>query len=366
MSDLKVVWRISTSYFLNVRHRLGAAHGRGNRLRRSRLFWVMLTIVFLAAGCEKPDYRSQVRTSVYPTISADGKMVVIIDNQGENHPQLTIYRLDNGTVQAETVNAPPWTYGIRFGLQGHNLLVTHFIGDRWVSDLLRWDLDKPLEPAEHIFRALRVEYPLEISPGIYLVEVHKPLEKDPGTSDIYSSYRSLISRGKVLIPELWPSLPQWAGLDQGWPNYVEGKGFFWMYFKIRKEPPLFPKVAYPDGDGPDLTYLESVYDENTSRIRCDYHARRCLRQFIAGKQADGASYDFDLDVLYDNQRCPIDAAEMVGGWFDNFALTPDGNTAVVTLSDNAEAPLRGVVMRFKEGECAPISVQTLFDRREKP
>jgi hypothetical protein len=291
-------------------------------------------------------------------------MVVIIDDKGENHPQLTIYRLGDGTVQAETVNAPPWTYGIHFGLQGHNLLVTHFIGDRWVSDLLKWNLDKPLEPPEHIFRALRVEFPLEISPGIYLVKTSKPSEKDPGISDIYSGYRSLISRKEILVPEILSSKLH-STRTCSWPNYVVGKGFFWMYGDKPKEPPFFPKIAYPDGDGPDLAYLESFYDENTTNIECDYHGKRCLRKFIAVKQANRVSYDFDLDVLYDNQRCPINAPELVGGWIDSFALTPDGNTAVVTMADNAEAPLRGIVMRFKEGQCAPVSVQTIFDRREK-
>ena len=362
MSDIKVAWRISTSYFLNVRHRPGAAHGRGKRLG---LFWITLTMLFFATGCEKPDYRSQVTPSVYPTISSDGKMVVIIDNQGENHPRLTIYRLDNGTVKAETVNAPPWTYGIRFGLQGHNLLVTHFITDRHVSDLLKWNLDKLLEPPEHIFRALRVEYPLEISPGIYLIKANKPSEKDPGTSDIYSGYRSLISRKEIIKPELRFPPGTRPSRTSAWPNYVEGKGFFWMYGDKPKEPPFFPKIAYPDGDGPDLTYLESVFDENTTKIRCDYHARRCLRKFIAGKDRNG-KYDYDLEVLYDKQRCPIDAPELVGDWPDIYELTPDGNAAVVTVADKSTSPLRGVVMRFEEGQCSPVSVRTLFDRREKP
>ena len=365
MSDLKVVWRVSTSYFLNVRHHLSAAHGRGNRSRRGCLLLAMAAVVFLTAGCEKPDYPSKVTPSLYPTISSDGKMVVTIDDKGKNHPRLTIYRLGDGTVQAETVNAPPWTYGIRFGLQGHDLLVTHFVGDRWVSDLLKWNLDKLLEPPEQIFRALRVEFPLEISPGIYLVKTSKPSEKDPGTSDIYSGYRRLISRKEILKSEIM-SPTFYPSRTSAWPNYVEGKGFFWMYGDKPKEPPFFPKIAYPDGDGPDLAYLESVYEKNTTSIKCDYHGKRCLRQFIAGKQADGASYDYDLEVLYGRQRCPLDMPELAGGWIDNYELTPDGNTAVVTLSDNAEAPLRGIVIRFKEGQSAPVSVQTLFDRREKP
>lgn len=330
-----------------------------------RMVWVLCGLLTMAllVGCDKTDYPPNKRPSLHTTISADGKMVVTLDRAGEVDPLLTVFRLDNG-VQVEKLPAPPYTYRIRFGLQGYELLIVHYVGDRHVADLLKWDLAKPQHPPEHIYRSIGSDFPLEVEPGLYLLKDCAPRENEPGQCQRGGGNRWRL----VTSSGLQESFSDPRGiLLYGWPNVVTGQGFVWTEERGRRrspsapprEFPLYLKVAYPDGPDPDTSHLETFGDE-TRRFICDYQARRCLRVFLTSWGEPGP-YVYDVDVVFEGEQCTIDQ----GDWrfIERSSMTPDGRSAVLTVADGFAEPRRLVVLRFDEGQCTPTRVRTIYDQR---
>jgi hypothetical protein len=233
--------------------------------------------------------------------------------------------------------------------------------------LLKWDLAEPSHPPEHIYRSIGTDYPLEVEPGLFMLKDCVSNKDEPGQClQRGNRWWRLVTRNGLMDSFRNPS-----GITlYGWPNVVTGKGFFWINERAHRtsprsppaEFPLFLKLTYPDGSGPDTSHLESLGDE-TRGFACDYEARRCLRVFIANWWQKGPkSYVYDVDVVFDGTQCPIEWGGQ--GYIAGRSMTPDGRAAVLTVADSYAAPRRVVVLRFDEGQCAPIEVQTIFQGSE--
>lgn len=312
--------------------------------------WVLsgLLALVLLLGCDKPEYPPNKRPTLYTTISADGLMVATLSEIGMKKPLLRFIRLDDDKGWQE-LPVPPYTNSIRFGLTGYELLLTNYIGEARIADLSKWDLAAPENGPQRIYRADGLGFPIEVTPGEYLVRACRTGEKN-----YCGSVWDLVKEG-----ELTHRYNSDRILSYSQPNIVEGEGFFWTPNRgDRREGEVHPRVrgfAFPDGK---LPHLETGHlGEDTAYVRCDYKADRCLRRYIKnwGKKGPG-NFVYDVEVLLGQTRCQTQGSE---GFSDGLSLTPSGNAAVMSLATGYDQPRHVVVMRFTPGQCEPASIQYL-------
>ena len=82
------------------------------------------------------------RPQIYATISADGKVIAALSNPYTSKARLRIMYLDKPN-QWQDLKIPAKTSSARFGLQGHELLVTHNTDEGAQAVLSKIDLGQP-------------------------------------------------------------------------------------------------------------------------------------------------------------------------------------------------------------------------------
>jgi hypothetical protein len=280
-------------------------------------------------------------------------MVAVLEDAGTNTQILRIRNLDTDT-QWRTVAVPLYTGTIQFSLQGHELLLTHNNPAASPMEYLsKLDLDHPERGVELIYEAGNLAFPVEVAPGQVMVRTRLPT--DPGTHRLSGYYWVLVGPGEQ-VQRVGPEkiLPYSA------PNIV-GTGFYWVDQQIGSDEDAHPrllKYALPGGSAPDIT--SEQFDRNTSNIRCDRHANRCLRVYIANR-GQAAKFIYDIEVFLGMERCHVPG---VAGFSDRLSITPDGNTAVMSLAPSYDDSRHVVVMHFKAQQCAPISIRHIYFDKE--
>jgi len=326
--------------------------------------FIRLLLICLAGGwlmllsaCEKPKYPPHEPPTLYTTISSDGKLVATLDRIGTEKPRLRIKWIDKSEPWQE-LPVPMFTDSIRFGLKGYGLLMTHSLpNELTVSQLTRWDVSDLSKESETIHQGPYLAFPIEARLGEILVRTCEP----SGNYDHESCRRGigvfwvLLKAGKDLIR----LTPKGKLLAFGQPN-VTDKGFFWIQsipFSPKSQPPELLAYALPGGDTPSFEVTRLGRGES---VKCDRAIQRCLRIFVAGKHPIDSPYFgqfiYTLEVFNGPQTCQV---EGVSGYFDERSVTPDGLAAVMSLAPAYDQPRHVVVMRFKPGQCEPISIQHL-------
>ena len=136
-----------------------------------RLALLLLCIGLMLLAC-KPNYSgTKADREIETTLSSDGKLLAVLLGRREESPTLLIKWLDRNEPWL-SVPAPKYTNSIRFGLTGYGLLLTHAQpGPPGASQLSRWDASRPDQPSEILYQGSHVAYPIEVSPGQYLVKM---------------------------------------------------------------------------------------------------------------------------------------------------------------------------------------------------
>ena len=163
---------------------------------------LLFGISLMLLAC-KPNYSgTKAAGRIETTLSSDGKLLAVLLDRREESPTLLIKWLDREEPWLK-IPAPKYTNSIRFGLIGYGLLLTHAQpGPAGASQLSRWDASRPDQPSEILYQGSHVEYPVEVSPGQYLVKICKFAPRDDGC----------IGRGFIGHRGLDP---QWRGVADG-------------------------------------------------------------------------------------------------------------------------------------------------------
>ena len=294
------------------------------------------------------------RPTVHTTISTDGKMVATLVNAGTEQQMLHVRNLDTDTEWSE-VTAPPLTQTIRFGLQGHELLLTHRRPEPPLKDYLsKMDLDHPDKGLQKLYEADELGFPVEVQPGQVMVRTHKS-PYPTGEWLLGDHYWILVGPGQQ-VQKVGPEriMPYPA------PSIV-GDGFFWAISQTGKNDEAHPQLlrfALPGGRAPDIS--NERWEKNTWDVDCNRTATRCLRSFISNLEQGGA-YIYDVEVMFGSQRCRLPG---VAGFGTAPSITPDGNAAVMALASKYKMPRHVVVMRFKPQQCEAVSVQHIHFEEE--
>lgn len=303
----------------------------------------------LAAG---PFDRQPLGTpKLHTTISADGKMVATLLNAGTNEQLLRIRKLDTDTTW-RTVQVPSLTQDIRFGVQGHELLVSYYRPDSKTNVLGRLDLAKPGSPVKTIYEGVDLGFPVEVSPGRVIVRTHHPANPKTGRVNAFSYFWLLLEEGKSPV-RVGPE----KILGSAAPSIVGSGFFFWLNDlesnAAKEAHPHFRTFPLPGGQAPK--FEDGQFDEGTWDYLCDHAGKRCLRHHITNyRQIPAVSFIYDIEVLIGSERCKLPG---VAGWHDDISITPDGNSAVTSLASGYDKPRHVVVMRFNPQQCEAISVQ---------
>lgn len=323
----------------------------GHRVTLTLVLLMVLTLIVGAVGCEKPRYPTAERPFLQTTISSDGQMVAALDRIGTETPRLRVIKLDDGSNWKE-LPVPPYTTSISFGLKGYELLLTHHVGDHDVANLLKWDLAEPSKPMEKIYRSSGLVFPMEISLGEYLVrECRQEIDYPEVCKKIGGNQWVVVTSERILGTF---SKPIGIG-SYSQPNVIDGKGLFWKslkggqkggYQNEESEAPPFLVVPFIGEEFPDLNKLE-VEGSETTNLRCDFYAERCLRSFVSHKDRDRL-FVYDLDVLYKGLRCHVEGLQ---GYSDGVSLAPYGNAAVMSLAPRYDHVRNVIVMHFESGRC---------------
>lgn len=298
--------------------------------------------LFGLVGCT-----AQEKPTLHTTISADGQMVATLLHAGTDK-QLVRARNLNTDTRWHEVQAPPLTGTIRFGLTGHELLLTHTKAELPKKNYLsKLDLDKPENGLQRLYESeAELAFPVEVKPGQVMVRTRHP---DGGKQQFYLSgfYWVLVGPGKQVQkvgPD--PVLPYSA------PNIV-GDGFFWVEEQVDKRKDPHPQtLIYPLPNGHPPNIKRERFPKNTWSVECDTHFERCLREHITNHDTGGA-FIYDVDTLLKNQRCAVNGLE---GSSDGITVTPDGRAAVMSLALGNNTR-HVVVIRFNPQQCEPVSVQ---------
>ncbi|MFM2276235.1 MAG: hypothetical protein RL211_2107 [Pseudomonadota bacterium] len=248
----------------------------GFRLTRlTYLVLVALTIpVALLSACNP---YGGAKPILHTTISADGKMVATLVHAGTDQQLLRVRNLDTDT-SWRTIQAPPFTRTIRFGLQGHELLLTHQQPEpSAVNYLSRLDLARSDQGLQKIYESENgLAFPVEVQLGQVMVRTHKPADFKTGKVSLSDSYWVLIGPGKQ-IQKVGPE----SILPYDAPNIVN-TGFFWTEEQVGKQKEAHPLVLsfpFPGGVAPAIS--RERLDKNTWTVDCDRSMQRCLRTFIS-------------------------------------------------------------------------------------
>ncbi|MDO9199652.1 hypothetical protein [Rhodoferax sp.] len=305
--------------------------------------------VFLLLGC-KPNYPPNARPTLYTTISADGQMVATLFNAGTEKQRLRVMRLDRADGWQD-VQAPQFTQSIRFGLLGHELLLTHHLQEEKQDRLVKLDLDKQDSSPQTIYQDDELGFPVEVSKGQVMVRTC-PSKSSPGAHQCrMSGYRwKLIGPGKIISQVGPDSIGGWPA-----PNIV-GTGFFWIEEQTGGSKDAHPLVmSYPFPGGYSPPFFRENLDKNTWTVDCDRQASRCLRRYISNlEKTGGGAFVYEVEVLFGAERCKL---EGVAGTGDGVSITPDGRAAVMSLAEAYDKPRHVAVMRFDPNRCQAASVQ---------
>jgi hypothetical protein len=310
-----------------------------------------LMLLCFATGC-KPGYPNQdSRLPLYPTLSSDGKLLVVLDRSGEETPRLRIKWLDRDEPWLE-LSAPKYTNSIRFGLTGYHLLLTHARpGPQGASQLSRWDVSQPTKPSEVLFEGTDVEFPVEVKPGQVLIRMCPEPPGEKACVRGIGIVRALIENGQAT------PIKETRSLLYAQPNVVDG-GFFWLedeYFSQKRGDASRREItafALPAGKVPQFDI--SRFDATSVRFKCDQTANRCLLKYLTDERINGSTYVYGFKVFDGRATCTL---ADIKGWQDDFYVTPDGRAAVMSLSRTYQEPRHVVVMRFTSGQCEPASIQ---------
>ena len=327
-------------------------HASAARICQRPLHALLLTMAGLMAACNE---RPKTGPVLHTTISSDGRMLATLMYAGTDAHLLRVRNLDTDTTWRH-VTAPPWTQSIRFGLRGHELLLTHKTPGLPASDLLsRIDLDHPERGPQTIYSAPDLSFPVEVEPGKIMVRTHRPPPTAAAAISPGDFYWILVGPDQTAQPVGPQSMFPYAAPE------IVGRGFFWTEDQIglqQEDHPRLLRFALPGGDVPDIS--ASHLEKNTFSIRCDRQARRCLRSYIANFGHSGP-FVYDVEVILGEKRGPVVG---VAGFGDPMSITPDGNAAIMSLALASGQPRHVVVMHFKPQQCEPVSVQHLyFDSR---
>lgn len=312
---------------------------------------VALPLAIFATACKPNNPQHSESLPIYPTLSNDGKLLVVLVNSGQETPRLRIKWLDREESWLD-VPAPKYTNSIRFGLTGYNLLLTHARpGPQGASQLSRWDVSQPSKPSEILYEGTDVEFPVEIKPGQVLVRM---CPQPPGEKACVRGsgvMQAIVENGQA-IP-----IKETRSLLYAQPNVVEG-GFFWLedeYFSKKRGDASLREIsafALPGGKVPQFD--TTLFDSKSRTLDCDRKAERCLLGYLTDERINGTTFVYGFKVIDGRHTCILPG---VKGWQDDFIVTPDGRAAVMSLSRVSEEPRHVVVLRFTPGQCEPTSIQ---------
>lgn len=315
--------------------------------------------------CRETPVPSQLNT----TISSDGKMIAVlsyVDNCGKKR-----LRYKNVDPEGPWQEMPIGTGvdSIRFGLKGHELMVTRrvregagtWLGkvnqvDSW-GELYKVNLDHPDQKPQTLYEAYGVIHPVEVTPGVIMVQncVTTP---DKRCHSTLGWQWDLVKDGKRI--HRWPyGGPDGnrGNLNFGWPNVVPGQGAFWFkvrgYYKEGEPYPDFWSVAFPGKRAPKFS---QPLEEDTEDLECNYELERCIRDFSLRRSGLGTS-GFDREILWKGRRC---ALEGVRGDSYEKSLTPDGLASVMSLFNMGDKYEHVVFLKFSLQQCEPTSVQHIY------
>jgi hypothetical protein len=331
-----------------------------------RRTWLALTgvacisILLVACDIEKPQYpMSDASLPIEPTISSDGKLLAVLDRIGQETPRLRIKWLDRDEPWVE-IDGPKYANSIRFGLTGYQLLLTHARpGPQGASQLSRWDASQPTKQSEILFEGTRIAFPIEVKPGQVLVRMCPQPPGEGACARGHGLVWALIENGQAT------PIKDTRSLLYSQPNVVNG-GFFWLedeYFSkkrgddSKREITAFP---FPGGEAPQFDI--SHFDGKSRHLQCDQEKKRCLLKYLTDERVNGQTYVYGFKILDGSNACIL---KEVKGWQDHFSITPDGRSAVISLSRVSEEPRHVAVLRFTPGACEPTSIQHIRFNKEK-
>lgn len=320
---------------------------------------LLFCISLMLLACQPNYSATKAARRIEATLSADGKLLVVLNDIGQETPTLLIKWLDRDEPWLK-VPAPKYTSSIRFGLSGYGLLLTHAQpGPAGASQLSRWDASRPDQPSEILYQGSRVAYPVEVSPGQFLVRICDSAPDDDrciGRGFIGLMW-ALIRNGEALPMEETSPRSMY-----GQPNVTEG-GFYWMYGAMETSAtatePSIRSYALPGGAKPEPD--PGRFDKSSWTIACDHKSLRCLMHYLTDERTEHGKFVSSIRIFEGAARCELSE---VKGYMDAVTVTPDGRAAVIPLAHSSSEPRHVVVLRFKPGQCEPISIQPYYFNQE--
>ena len=318
--------------------------------------WLLLLCIGLMLLACQPNYSAtKAARRIETTLSGDGKLLVVLNDIGKESPTLLIKWLDRDEPWLK-VPAPKYTNSIRFGLSGYGLLLTHAQpGPPGASQLSRWDASRPDQPSEILYQGSRVAYPVEVSPGQFLVRICKYAPDDDRCTGrgFIGILWALVRNGQALLLNETDSI-----LPLGQPNVTDG-GFYWMYGSEYASPstgePEIHAYALPGGAKPEPD--PGRFDKSSWTIACDHKSLRCLMHYLTDERTEQGKFVSSIRIFEGAARCEL---SKVKGYMDAVTVTPDGRAAVIPLARSKSEPRHVVVLRFQPGQCEPTDIQRLY------
>lgn len=311
-----------------------------------------LAAALLLSACS-PNQRSADKALLQTTISADGQMIATLANTGTDQQVLRVRSLTPDAMW-QSVPAPAQTQTIRFGLQGHELLLTHRKPDLPSKDYLsKLDVDQLEKGLSRIYETEDgLAFPVEIIPGQVMVRTRRPSVLSVGRGAMTGHHWILVGPAQA-VQDVGPeTVPPFDA-----PNIV-GSGFFWTEEQLDPAKEAHPLVqSYPLPGGVAPKFAREQLEKNTFTVDCDQAGKRCLRTHIANlnqkSDASYISYVYDVDVLFGNVRCKLPG---LSGSVGRVSVTPDGNAAVLSFAPEHDQPRHAVVLKFDPQQCEAVSV----------
>ncbi len=115
--------------------------------------------------------------------------------------------------------------------------------------------------------------------------------------------------------------------------------------------PFLLTFAFPGGTAPKIA-VEHFSKE--SDLICDQRVQRCLRRFLRHEKTVTGLYVYDHEVVYRGRQCSITGVQ---GYADLADISPDGRTAVIPVARVYTEPRHIIVLKFKDDQCTPESIQ---------
>ncbi len=306
---------------------------------------VYALIFFPLLGCSSSDPDSGPKT-IEVSISSDGKRIAVLYNAGEKQSRVQIMYLDRSDKWID-LPTPPRTTSIRFGLLGHQLLLTHLDQEAYFSELSTIDLGvmsaDPI-PRKILFKGDVLAYPIEVEEGRILVRHCK-------FTRVVCPW-NLIRDGKLEREVVSSDRVQYS-LQYGQPVVVRGKGFYWLTYKQENTPEFGPDVlAFSFDEGGVFQPKVPAIDHRLDSVACDYSGARCLHAFT--EETSPVLFLYNTKVLFKREICSIDG---VAGWSDGASLSPDGRFGVKSLAAGFDKPRHVVYFEFDPAKCEPSVVK---------